>query len=439
VGWRISSEPFWRVPVDLVSDLKIRASYGSMGNGNIGAYAFHELFNVSQSSRILNGVQPRTTSAPAVLPDGLTWETVTTRNLGLDLDMLLGRLQFTGDVFSRTTTDMYTIGMTLPATFGATSPRGNYADLRTTGWEAALGWRDRFNLATRPFGYDLRLTLADHQSRILKYNNPDKFLNDYYAGMRLGELWGFVTEGFFTSDAEIAAHADQSLYRSHSSGKIQVGDIKLQDLNGDGRINTGNNTFDNPGDRVIIGNTTPRYRYGINLGANYSSFFVSTFFQGVARQDWYPIAESNVFWGQYNRPYGDIPTWHLRDGMIWSPENPNSFFPRYASRLANRSEGILRQPQSKYVMDASYLRLKNFQVGYNIPTSLTSRIGSNSARVYFSGDNLWTRSPLYRIVNNVDVENATAPSDQMFTSGNAGDGYNYPMLKSMTVGASVTF
>jgi hypothetical protein len=125
--------------------------------------------------------------------------------------------------------------------------------------------------------------------------------------------------------------------------------------------------------------------------------------------------------------------------MIWSPENPNSFFPRYASRLANRSEGILRQPQSKYVMDASYLRLKNFQVGYNIPTSLTSRIGSNSARVYFSGDNLWTRSPLYRIVNNVDVENATAPSDQMFTSGNAGDGYNYPMLKSMTVGASVTF
>jgi TonB-linked SusC/RagA family outer membrane protein len=439
VGWRLSNERFWNVSPNFISDLKFRGSYGSMGNGNIGAYAFHDIFNISQSGRILNGIQPRVTSAPSVLPQGLTWETVTTRNLGLDLEMLSGRLQFSGDAYVRNTTDMYTIGMTLPAIFGATSPRGNYADLKTTGWETTLGWRDAFDVAARPFNYDVRLTLADHTAEILKYNNPDMFLNDYYVGMRIGEIWGFRTEGFFTSDQEIAAHADQSLYRSHSSGRIQVGDIKLADLNGDGRINMGDNTFTNPGDRMIIGNTTPRYRYGINLGASYSNVFFSTFFQGVGKQDWYPVAESNVFWGQYNRPYGDIPTWHLREGMIWSPENPNSFFPRYASRLANRSEGILRQPQTKYVMDAAYLRLKNFQVGYHIPHSLTSRIGANAARVYLSGDNLWTWSPLYRIVNNIDVENATAPSDQVFTSGNAGDGYNYPMLKSATMGVSVTF
>jgi TonB-linked SusC/RagA family outer membrane protein len=438
-GWRISNERFWGVPRHIVSDLKLRGSYGSMGNGNINAYAFQEIFNISQSGRVLNGLQPRTTSAPSVLPDGLTWETVTTENLGLDLEMVSGRLQFTGDVYRRLTTDMYTIGMTLPATFGATSPRGNYADLKTTGWEAMLTWRDGFNLGARPFGYNVRLTMADHQSEILKYNNPDRFLNDYYAGMRVGEIWGFVTEGFFTSDEEIAAHADQSLYRSHSSGRIQVGDIKLRDVNGDGRINMGDNTVDNPGDRVIIGNTTPRYRLGVNLGANWGNVFFSTFFQGVGKQDWYPIHESNAFWGQYNRPYGDIPTWHLNPGIIWSPENPNSFFPRYASRLANRSEGILRQPQSKYVMNAAYVRLKNFQLGYNLPPSLTQRFGAEATRIYLSGDNLWTWSPLYRIVNNVDVENATAPSDQMFTSGNAGDGYNYPMLKGYTVGVSVTF
>jgi hypothetical protein len=257
--------------------------------------------------------------------------------------------------------------------------------------------------------------------------------------MRVGEIWGFVTDGFFTSPEEIAAHADQSLYRSHSSGRIQVGDIKLRDVNGDGRINMGDNTVDNPGDRVIIGNTTPRYRFGVNLGVNWSNLFFSTFFQGVGKQDWYPIAESNTFWGQYNRPYGDIPTWHLNDGVIWSPENPNSFFPRYASRLANRNEGILRQAQSKYVMNAAYVRLKNIQLGYNLPPRLSARLGAGTTRVYVAGDNLWTWSPLYRIVNNVDVENATAPSDQMFTSGNAGDGYNYPMLKGYNVGVSITF
>jgi TonB-linked SusC/RagA family outer membrane protein len=438
-GWRVSNERFWPVPRHIISDLKLRGSYGSMGNGNIGAYAFQEIFNISQSGRVLNGLQPRTTSAPSVLPDGLTWETVTTQNAGLDVEMVSGKLQFTGDVFSRLTTDMYTIGMTLPATFGATSPRGNYADLKTTGWEAMLNWRDGFTLANRPFNYSIRLTLADHRAEILKYNNPDKFLNDYYAGMRLGEMWGFITDGFFTSEDEIAGHADQSLYRSHSSGRIQVGDIKLRDVNGDGRINTGDNTFDNPGDRVVIGNTTPRYRFGMNLGANWRNMFFSTFFHGVGKQDWYPRYESNAFWGQYNRPYGDIPSWHLNEGMIWSPENPNTLFPRYASRLANRSEGILRQPQSKYVMNAAYVRLSNFQIGYNLPPNLTQRLGSSAARVYLSGDNLWTWSPLYRIVNNIDVENATAPSDQMFTSSNAGDGYNYPMLKGYNIGLSVTF
>jgi TonB-linked SusC/RagA family outer membrane protein len=438
-GWRLSNEPFWKISPSFISELKFRGSYGSMGNGNIGAYAFHDIFDISQTSRILNGLQPRQTSRPSVLPDGLTWETVTTRNAGIDLEMLDGRLQFTGDAYVRETSDMYTIGRTLPAIFGATSPRGNYADLKTTGWEAMLVWRDQLNLGPRPLGYDLRLTLADHTAEILEYNNPDKFLNDYYAGMKIGEMWGFITEGFFTSEEEIAAHADQSLYRSHSSGLIQVGDIKLKDVNGDGQIDTGDNTVENPGDRVIIGNSAPRYRFGVNLGADYGNFFISSFFQGVGKQDWYPIAESNVFWGQYNRPYGDIPSWHLDEGMVWSPENPNSFFPRYAARLANRSEGILRQAQSKYVMNAAYVRLKNFQIGYNLPARLTSRLGSSAARIYFSGDNLWTWSPLYQTANNIDVENATAPSDQLFTSGNAGDGYNYPMLKSFTMGVSVTF
>ncbi|MEX2592388.1 MAG: TonB-dependent receptor [Anditalea sp.] len=440
VGWRISQESFWVVPERVISHLQLRASYGSLGSGNISSYAFQETFSISQSGRILQGIQPQRTSQPSVLPAGLTWETATTKNIGVDMEMASGKLRFTGDAYIRETTDMYTIGMTLPAIFGATSPRGNYADLKTTGWEMVLSWRDQLNLTEKPFNYRVSLNMADNRAEILKYNNPNKFLNDYYEGMQVGEIWGYETEGFFTSESDIENHADQSLFNSTSWGEYFPGDIKLRDVNGDGIISPGDNTAENSGDRVIIGNTNPRYTFGLNLGADWDGFFFSAFFQGVGKQEWYPRYDSNLFWGQYNRPYGDIPQWHLEEGIIWSEETPDSFFPRYVARLANRSGAILREQQSGYVMNAAYIRLKNLQIGYNLPQNLFSGLKIiKGGRIYLSSDNLWTWSPLYKNVNNIDVENATAPSDQLFTSSNSGDGYNYPMLKSFTLGLSVTF
>jgi TonB-linked SusC/RagA family outer membrane protein len=439
-GWRVSEESFWPVSQKVISNFKIRASYGSLGNGNIESYLFQETFSITQSGRILNGIRPQKTSRPSVLPEGLTWETATTRNFGVDLEMVSGKLQLSADAYVRKTTDMYTIGRTLPATFGATSPKGNYADLETKGWEIVLGWRDQFNLGSKSFNYRVGLNMADNQSVILKYNNPDKFLNDYYEGQKVGELWGYVTEGFFTSLEDIANHADQSEFLSTARGEYLPGDIKFKDINGDGVITPGDNTVANPGDRIIIGNRSPRYTFGVNLSADWNGFFISAFFQGVGKQDWYPRYESNVFWGQYNRPYGDVPMWHLKEGIIWTPENPNSFFPRYVSRLANRDGGILREQQTKYVMNAAYVRLKNLQIGYTFsPDMLESLKIIRGARVYISAENIWTWSPLYRTMDNVDVENATAPSDQLFTSSNAGDGYNYPMLKGFTLGISATF
>lgn len=439
-GWRINKESFWNVSDKLISDFKLRGSYGSLGNGNIASYAFQEIFNISQSGVILNGVRPSTTRIPAVLPDGLTWETSTTTNFGLDLTMLSGRLSFTGDAYTRKTTDMFTFGLTPPAVFGADVPKGNYANLTTRGWEVSVSWNDKIGQSEKPFRYNVRLTLSDNKTKIDKYNNPDKLLSDYYEGQTLGEIWGYETEGFFIDDADIASHAKQDpQMRASPTGKWFPGDIKLKDLNGDGFINVGENKVGKSGDRKIIGNSAPRYLYGVNLGADWHNFSVSAFFQGVGKQQWYPSTETEMFWGQYNRPYNNIPTFHL--GNMWTPENTDAYFPRTMSRAAssntNRTLGVA---QTRYLQNVAYVRLKNLQVGYNLPTKWINRIGMRSAKVFFSGENLFTYSPMYKIVKNtIDVENAV-PSDQDLNSGSTnGDGYNYPLMKSYSFGVNIGF
>ncbi|RZK92869.1 MAG: TonB-dependent receptor [Pedobacter sp.] len=439
-GWRINKESFWNVSDKVISDLKVRASYGSLGNGNIASYAFQEIFNINQSGVILNGVKPSTTRIPAVLPEGLTWETSTTSNFGLDLTMLSGRLSFTGDAYVRKTTDMFTFGLTPPAVFGADVPKGNYADLTTRGWEVSVAWNDRIGKSDKPFRYNVRLTLADNKTKIDKYNNPDKLLSDYYEGQTLGEIWGYETEGFFIDEADIASHAKQDpQMRASPTGKWFPGDIKLKDLNGDGFINVGENKVGKSGDRRIIGNSAPRYLYGINLGADWHNISFSVFFQGVGKQQWYPSTETEMFWGQYNRPYNNIPNFHL--GNIWTPQNTDAYFPRTMSRAAssntNRTLGVA---QTRYLQNVAYLRMKNIQVGYTLPTKWVNRVGMRSAKVFFSGENLFTYSPMYKIVKNtIDVENAV-PSDQDLNPNSTnGDGYNYPLMKSFSFGVNIGF
>jgi len=435
-GWKISNEPFWKVSKELITNLKVRASYGSLGNGSIGSYAFQEKFNISKSGRILNGVLPQKTSQPGVLPDGLTWETSNTQNLGLDLGMLSNRLTISGDAYIRKTTNMFTVGMTLPAVFGTDVPKGNYADLKTKGWEVTVAWRDKFNAGAKPFNYGLRLTLADYTSKITKYNNPDKRLSDYYAGQTIGEIWGFETASYFTSAQDIANSPKQTLIKASTTGQLLPGDIKFKDLNGDGVIDYGDQTVNKPGDKRIIGNATPRYTYGIGVDADWNNFFFSAFFQGVAKRDWYPGSEASVFWGQYNRPYNKVPQSQL--GKIWSEDNPDAYFPRYRGYSAQNGSGELTQAQTKYLQNAAYLRMKNVQVGYNLPLRLIQKIKLNNLRVFLSGENLLTWSPLYKITKDIDPESING-SDRVLTDGNSGNGNNYPILKSVTLGLTATF
>lgn len=436
-GWRVSQESFWDAVSPTINDFKLRASYGELGNGNISSYAFMEQLGISQSGRILGGVRPQRTSIPGVIPAGLTWETSQTTNFGIDVGFLNNRLTFVGDYYIRKTKDMFTVGLEQPAVFGAAVPRGNYADLTTKGWEFVLQWRDQFQLASKPFGYGVRFTMNDSKSTIDKFNNKNFRLTDYYVGQTIGEIWGYTTDGFFTSEDEISKHASQNLIRSSNSGKILPGDIKFRDINGDKEISPGENTVTKPGDRSIIGNSSPRYMYGIMLDGSWNNFFASVFFQGIGKQDWYPGSEANWFWGQYNRPYNKIPEFHV--GNIWTEDNPDAYLPRYRG-YTGLSGRELNVTQTRYLQNAAYIRLKNIQVGYNFPTALVEKIKLKSGRIYFSGDNLWSHSPMYKNTKRMlDVENAIQGSDNVLTGGGNGDGLNYPLLKSFTIGLSLNF
>jgi hypothetical protein len=434
-GWRISKEPFWKLSKNIISDLKLRASYGSLGNGNIASYTFMEQFGISQSGRVLGGIRPQTTSQPNVLPANLTWEKATTTDIGLDAVFLNNKLTLGFDWYLRNTTDMFTNGPTLPAVFGASVPKGNYADLKTKGWEFVAAWKDRFPLAHKTFNYGVRVTVGDYQSEITKYNNPSQLLSDYYVGQKLGEIWGYVTDGFFTA-ANIGEASKQTLIKSSNSGATMIGDVKFLDLNGDGVINTGANTVSNPGDRRIIGNAQPRYSYSALFDFDWNNFFFSAFFQGVGQQTWWPGAEADAFWGPYNRPYNRVPT-EMVD-RIWSDANPDTYFPRLRGYIAQGTGRSLNVTQTKYLQNVAYIRLKNLQIGYSLPQSLIGRLKLTQAKVYISADNVWTYSPMYKVTHNLDVENIQG-SDRVLTNGGNGNGQNYPILKGWTVGLNIGF
>ncbi len=436
-GWAVSEESFWKVNPNVLSSLKLRASYGSLGNGNINPYSFTENFQIAQMGRIINGIRPQRTRQPGVVPAGLTWETSTTGNIGLDFSSLQHRLQFTGDFYRRWTKDMFTTGPTLPAIYGTTVPKGNYADLQTTGWELSVTWRDKFTVADKPFKYDVRLTVADYQATITKYNNEEKRLTDYYEGQKVGEIWGYQVEGLFRSEQEIADSPSQANIPSTNTRKSYVGDLKFRNLDGDNEIYHGLNRVGDSGDKTIIGNSEPRYTYGVNLNGDWNGFFISAFFQGVMKQDYYPAPESR-FWGQYNRPYNQYPRWHEDNMFREELGNFDAYLPRLVGYIAQGTGRSLNMPNDRFLQNAAYIRLRNLQVGYSLPKQLVSKIKANDVRLYVSAENLWTWSPMYKWTRDTDVTNIYG-SDKDLGGGTSGDGYNYPMLKVMSAGLTVNF
>lgn len=435
-GWRISEESFFQPVRQWIDNLKVRGSFGSLGNQNISSYySFARLISISSLGYTFGegSVLPKYSSLSAPIASEMTWETAQQWDFGFDLTMLGNRLNLTVDGYIRDTKDMLTDGVDLPGVYGADLPDMNAADLRTKGYEITLNWRDRLTLGNKPFEYSVGLNLSDYKSVITKYDNENKtFAKDYYEGMEIGEIWGYVTDGLFQTDEEAKAYAEKvvlSYVLKGQTGGWQAGDVKFVDLDGDGKVGIGSNNVDNPGDRKILGNSLPSFSYGISASAQWNGFDVSAFFQGTGNHYWYPAGQSMPFWGPYSYPYlSFLQKDFLAD--VWTAENTDAYFPRAMAYSA--SSGVLSNVNDRYLQNLRYLRFKNLTVGYTLPQSWTGKARIESVRIYFTGENLCYWSPLKKHSRYVDPEAAIDRSD-------AYNNAYYPWQKSFLFGIDVTF
>ena len=438
IGWRISEEPFFAPAKKVVNNLKLRASYGSLGNQNVGYYAHLRTISLNYFSNYTFGegsTKPKYSSLSNPVSSGLTWETTQQSNIGLDMTMFNNRLEFTAEAYIRDTKNMLTDGDALPGVFGADPPKANSADLRTKGYELSLSWRDQFNLAGHPFGYSVRATMSDFRSHITKFDNPTyTFGKSYYEGMRLGDIWGFVVDGLFATDEEAKQYTSEVLDCSYINGRMTggflAGDLRFVDLDGDKVLGIGSNTVDKPGDRKILGNSLPSLQYGMTFAFDWLGFDVSAFFQGTGNHYWYPHGFNMNFWGCYSYSYVSF----LQRDFIqrcWSEENPDAYFPRPRSYSATGGE--LSKVNSRYLQNVRYLRFKNLTVGYTLPKKWLDKVRVDKVRIYFTGENLHYWSPLKKNCLYVDPESAFSRSSDVDNH------MSYTWQKTMMFGIDITF
>ncbi|MBV6642539.1 MAG: TonB-dependent receptor [Cyclobacteriaceae bacterium] len=386
VGWRISNEAFMSGTSAWLDNLKLRASYGSLGNQLLVDnnnrpiyYPYIPTMSSGASVYMMNGgAFTPYVSRPGLVSPTLTWETVISKNIGLDFTMLGNRLDVSFDAYTRDTKDMLT-RTEFPAELGLQGPQENAADLRTNGWELSATWKSRIS---SEFNYSVTLALSDNLSKITKYDNPTGALSEYYEGKVVsdfgGELWGFVTEGIFQTDQEVANAPSQA----DLGANWRPGDMRYADLNGDGSITRGSNTLDDPGDQTIIAYQTPRYQYGINSNFGYRSFTLNVFFQGLLKHEyWPPNGNWNAFY-PYNA--GHVEKYYLTD--TWSEDNRDAYFaaPHIST---NTKQNVVEQ--SRYVQNGGYIRLKNVSLAYNLPETISSKVGLSNVQVYMSGMNVF--------------------------------------------------
>lgn len=433
-GWVISNEDFFDKLGKAINLFKIRGSYGSLGNQLVSDFGYLPTMGVYMSSSVFNGQQLPTTSAPAHISSNITWETARTMNIGTDLAFVDNKLTISYDYYIRKTLNMLVTSGTLPSIYGATPPTENAADLKTNGWEATVKWSSSIGKGANPLNYFLSLVLSDNSSKITRYpGNSTKYLGtwsnpQYYQGQNVGEIWGYQTDGFFTGK-ETANIDYKAIYSSFTP---TAGDLKFKDVNNDGKVDKGKNTYDDHGDLKVIGNATPRYSFGFTVGGNWKGLDFSVFLQGVAKRDFMPNNEAAGFWGFYNRKYQ--PVWDHIVGNYWTESHTDAYFPKLRSYVAGSwQDQELSVNQTRYLQNAAYLRFKNLTIGYSIPQYLLKKAHLSQLRFYFSGQNIFEWTKLSKAF---DPEGLVSDPDAPSYSG---QGLSYSYLRSYSFGLQLTF
>lgn len=436
LGWNIAREAFMEDCTDWLSALKLRGSWGRLGNQNTNSwYPTYTTMNYSANTYgwLINGQKQTVAGMPGLVSTSLTWEKNQTWDVGVDFGFLNNRLTGNFDYYQRKTMDMVGPGPSLPDVFGASVPNVNSISMTSKGWEITLGWQDRI----QDFTYGVSMNLSDYQITIDDYtNNPDNSLGigtnqhgPYYPGAKLGNIWGFKVAGIAKTQEEMDAHLANNNQNALGS-KWSAGDLMYLDLDGNGVVNTGDNNLKNSGDRVVIGNNTPRYQFGINLFAAWKGFDVKVFFQGIGKRDYW--ADGAVFTGPCanNQWQAAGLTEHLdyfRPEGTTNPLGPNvdSYYPR-----PNWGGGKNFNVSDRYLQNAAYGRLKNVTIGYTLPQSLTAKAYIQNLRVFVSGENLAT------------ITNFTSTGDpELVDSYFSAYGYGkvYPLSRVLSFGLNVTF
>jgi TonB-linked SusC/RagA family outer membrane protein len=406
-GWRISEENFFKNNVKFVSNLKLRASWGQVGNGSVlGLYDYIALLN-NGNNLAFNGTKSSyfyQSSLPSV---NKTWETVQSSNIGVDFGFLRERLTGTFEVYDNRNKNMLAT-LNVPSIIGVGISSSNVGELKSYGWETELKWRDKIGNVK----YNVGLNFSDNQNELIKYEGKNSIgtggVVNALQGFPLNTVWGYKTDGIFQSAAEATAYKTKVSYPFFTG--YTAGDIKYLDLNGDGVISAGGGTPENPGDLVNLGTTTARYSYGFDFGLGWKGIDFSIAFQGTLKRSFLIATETLApFFGTANMPW----TIHMDR---WTPDNPDAFFPRMYQTSDHNYK-----PSDRWTQNGSYIRLKNLQLGYTIPVK---KKFAQNIRVYFSGQDLWEST---KVMSVFDPEVANGVNSQ-----------TYPFYRAYAFGLNVT-
>lgn len=404
-GWRVSEENFMKSQ-NVISNLKIRSSWGQTGNQNgLGYYDYIAQYAVGGYYPFVNEPQAQWVLSSGLPSADRTWETVEVLNEGIDISFLNNRLNLTGDYFIKTNKNML-MSVAVPSVIGIGVPTGNFGKLKTKGWEVSVVWKDKI----KKVDYTVGVNLSDQLDELVTYANKTIAATgagtNYTQGYAMGAMFGYKTDGYFQTAAEAANYPHIG-----NNPAITAGDIKYLDISGatgtpDGKIDQFDLTY--------IGNSAPRYVFGVNLGATWKGFDVSALIQGVAKRDYYIGSEAV---SPFLYPFGNTAYTYQED--YWTTSNPNAFLPRNSN---NTSWNY--QSSDHWIQNAAYVRLKNLQVGYTIDPKISKKAYISKCRIYFSGDNVWEYSKLLK-----------AYDPELNVAG----GYMYPIMRSFSLGLNLSF